>query len=102
MYSPGLKFLSFHDDRLHCLTYQNVFAFSHSGTRKLYEDLREKLSNLSRTIKNLETRASKPNFSTDELAYHVSIDCFSNVFKICPLTHVTCLMCLIPHAQLLY
>ncbi|KAM7433938.1 hypothetical protein ABFA07_015914 [Porites harrisoni] len=44
---------------------------SKSDTKKLYEELREKLSNLSRTIKNLETRASKPNFSTDELAYHI-------------------------------
>jgi len=39
-----------------------------SDIKQVYEDLKEQFTKLSRTFKTLETRALKPNFSTDELA----------------------------------
>ena len=43
-----------------------------SDPRQIYDDLKDRLSKVFKTLKTLETRASKPNFSTEELSSRVS------------------------------
>ncbi|XP_067050990.1 girdin-like isoform X2 [Acropora muricata] len=41
---------------------------SKSDPRQIYDDLKDRLSKVFKTLKTLEARASKPNFSTEELS----------------------------------
>ena len=43
-----------------------------SDPRQIYDDLKDRLSKVFKTLKTLEARASKPNFSTEELSSRVS------------------------------
>ena len=43
-----------------------------SDPRQIYDDLKDRLSKVFKTLKTLETRVSKPNFSTEELFSRVS------------------------------
>ncbi|XP_044177970.1 microtubule-actin cross-linking factor 1-like isoform X4 [Acropora millepora] len=51
---------------------------SKSDPRQIYDDLKDQLSKVFKTLKTLETRASKPNFSTEELS---SRNCMTAAFK---------------------
>lgn len=53
-------------------------SISSRDNKQVYEDLKEQLSKLSRSLKVLETRALKHNFSTSELTSKVS----QSIFKI--------------------
>ncbi|XP_015778717.1 PREDICTED: uncharacterized protein LOC107356627 [Acropora digitifera] len=51
---------------------------SKSDPRQTYDDLKDRLSKVFKTLKTLETRVSKPNFSTEELS---SRNCMTTAFK---------------------
>ncbi|XP_074625904.1 uncharacterized protein LOC141884109 [Acropora palmata] len=51
---------------------------SKSDPRQIYDDLKDRLSKVFKTLKTLEARASKPNFSTEELS---SRNCMTAAFK---------------------
>ncbi|XP_068690392.1 putative leucine-rich repeat-containing protein DDB_G0290503 [Montipora foliosa] len=46
----------------------NGMMSSESTPKQIYDDLKGQLSRVNKTLKNLEMRAFKPNFSTDELS----------------------------------
>ena len=55
--------------RMFCITLPYGLS---SDPRQIYDDLKDQLSKVFKTLKTLETRASKPNFSTEELSSRVS------------------------------